>query len=38
MNFSQINLDLQSTMKKIYASLLYRASSMKLANRRYMEA
>lgn len=38
MNFTEVNLDLQSTMKKIYASLLYRASSMKLANRRYMEA
>ena len=38
MNFSQINLDLQSTMKRIYASLLYRSSSMNLANRRYMEA
>lgn len=38
MNFSQINLDLQSTMKKIYASLLYRSSSLMFANRRYMEA
>lgn len=38
MNFTEVNLDLQSTMKRIYASLLYRSSSMKLANRRYMEA
>lgn len=37
MNYSQINLDLQSTMKKIYASLLYRSSSLMFANRRYME-
>lgn len=38
MNFTEVNLDLQSTMRRIYASLLYRSSSMKLANRRYMEA
>ena len=37
MNFTEVNLDLQSTMRRIYASLLYRSSSMKLANRRYME-
>lgn len=38
MNFTEVNLDLQSTLKRIYSSLLYRSSSMKLANRRFMEA
>ena len=33
MNFTEINLDLQSTMKKIYADLLYRSNFMNMVNR-----
>ena len=37
MNFTDINLDLQSTMRKIYADLLYRSNFMNMVNRDFLQ-